>query len=262
MSTVLFYLAVGRLHKDQGGNFVEGKHVLIATAAHPSRESSEGDYKNHVEQIMDKGAAKLKPGKRIRLTADDNNYDLHVLAEEMRDTLVVYFAVTDTGFGKDHNIQRLLDDFKDQFRSKHSESDLDSAKKKGSVHKSSQGFLKELLSKYGSSKLKLVQNQVNEVKNIMKDNVDKALQNVEDLDQLEDKSDQFEHQAKQFQKSATDVKKMMRCRNLKMIALIALVIIIILMIIIIPLLTNGSSDSPAAAPPTAAPAIAPTTATG
>jgi hypothetical protein len=32
------------------------------------------------------------------------------------DTLLVYFAVTDTEFGKDFNVQQLLDDFKFHFR--------------------------------------------------------------------------------------------------------------------------------------------------
>jgi hypothetical protein len=87
MSTpcVLFYLGVGRLHKSEAGEFIEGQHSIVACAVHPSVAASEHEYRTHVGQIMDKGATKLKPDKRIRLTADDNNYDLHVLAEPLGD---------------------------------------------------------------------------------------------------------------------------------------------------------------------------------
>jgi hypothetical protein len=82
----LFYLGVGRLHKSEAGEFIEGQHSIVACAVHPSVAASEHEYRTHVEQIMDKGATKLKPDKRIRLTADDNNYDLHVLAEPLGNT--------------------------------------------------------------------------------------------------------------------------------------------------------------------------------
>jgi hypothetical protein len=72
------------------------------------------------------------------------------------DTLLVYFAVTDTEFGKDFNVQQLLDDFKFHFRDLFERGDIESAKSKGTCHKGSQDFLTNLLSKYGTSKLRVL----------------------------------------------------------------------------------------------------------
>lgn len=229
--SILFYLAVGRLVK-RNGEFVDGEHQIIASYVAPSSASSEKDYKTHVKQIMDKGASKLKPEKRIRLTADDNNYDLHVMADILNDSLLIYFAVTDTGFGKNQSVPKLLDEFKAGIKNANPDSELSSAKEKGSVHKTSQALLSQLFTKYGTDKLKNVQAKVDQVKDVMKDNVNKALANVDSLNELEGKADQFEGQAKQFEREATKTKNMMRCRNYKMNAIIAVIVIIVIIIII------------------------------
>lgn len=237
--SVLYYLAVGRLVKDTTGQFQEGKHVLVASGAPADCAASEKDYRTHVKQIMDKGASKLKPDKRIRLTADDNNYDLHVMGDTFGDTLLVYFAVTHTGFGKDHSVPTLLDDFKSGFlRANHSK-DIDKAKEKGAVNKASQKLLNELLTKHGTSKLMAVQNKVDQVKDIMKDNVAKALDNVESLDELDAKSENFENQAKKFEKSAGQVKRMMRCQNWKLTAIIVGIVILLIIIIVASACSSG-----------------------
>ena len=44
---------------------------------------------------MNKGASKLQPGKRIRLTSDDNAYDLHVVSDmldEDQSKPIVFFG--------------------------------------------------------------------------------------------------------------------------------------------------------------------------
>jgi len=239
--SILFYLAVGRLVKENG-EYAEGKHQVIASAAAPSSESQEKDYKNHVKQIMDKGAAKLKPEKRIRLTADDNNYDLHVMADTLGDSLLIYFAVTSTQFGKAQSVPKLLDDFKAGFMSANNYSDIEKAKEKG-LNKSSQDVFNNLFATFGTDKLKNVQDKVDVVKGVMKDNVTKALTNVEALDELDGKAEQFESQAKQFEKSATKTKNMMRWRNIKLTLLIAFIIIIIIIIIVVSTLPKSSSSS-------------------
>jgi len=232
--SILYYLAVGRLVKENG-DYVEGKHQIIAFAVASSHEAQEKDYKSHVQQIMNKGSMKLKPEKRIRLTADDNNYDLHVMADTLGagDSLLVYFAVTSTGFGKAQSVVKLLDDFKAGFLQANQLSDIEKAKEKGSVHKASQDLFTQLFNTYGTDKLKAVQDKVDAVKGVMKDNVTKALDNVDALDELEGKSEQFESQAKQFEKSANKTKNMMRCREIKITALIALIVIIIIIIIVV-----------------------------
>jgi len=224
----------------ENGEFQEGKHQIIASAPAPSQEAQEKDYKTHVMQILNKGATKLKPEKRIRLTADDNNYDLHVMADTLGESLLVYFAVASTGFGKSQSVVKLLDDFKAGFLSVNHLGDIEKAKEKGGVNKASQDLFTKLFATYGTDKLKHVQDKVDAVKDVMKVNVTKALDNVEALDQLEGKSEQFESQAKQFEKQATKTKTMMRCREIKLTLLIAFIIIIIIIIIIVATLPKSN----------------------
>lgn len=238
-NNVLFFLAVGRLVKENG-EYVEGQHQVIASAPAPGCEAQEKDYKVHVKQIMDKGATRLTPGKRIRLTADDGNYDLHVMPDTLEDdSLLVYFAVTSTGFGKAQSVPKLLDEFKAGFLSTNHMADIEKAKEKGSVNKNSQQLFAKLFATFGTDKLKNVQDKVDQVKEVMKDNVNKALTNVDALDELEGKSEQFESQAKQFEKNAGKAKNMMRCREIKMIAIIALIVIIIIIIIVVATLPKN-----------------------
>jgi len=221
----------------ENGEFAEGKHHIIASAA--STDGQEKDYKNHVEQIMNKGASKLKPEKRIRLTSDDNKYDLHVMADTLGDSLLVYFAVTSPEFGKAQSVVKLLDDFKAGFLSANHMSDIEKAKEKGGVHKASQELFSRLFATFGTDKLKQVQEKVEVVKGVMVDNVNQALANTQALEELEDKSEQFESQAKQFEKSATKTKSMMRCREYKITALIVFIIVIIIIIIVVSTLPKS-----------------------
>lgn len=228
------YLAVGRLVKDDG-EFKEGKHQIVCGLMNDSNDPSGKSFKNHVKQIMDKGANKLKPGKRIRLTSDEEDYELHVLSDCLdgdEDEVLVYFAVTDPAFGKAHSIPKLLDELKDGFLDTNDASDIRKAKAGGSVNKASQQLLRSLMTKYGSSKLTEVQVKVNEVKEVMQDNMKKALNNVETLEEMENKAENFQDQAKQFDKKSSKVKHMQKMKYYKVTGAIALFVILIITIIV------------------------------
>jgi len=228
------YIAVVRLVKE-GGEFQEGKHQILAYQTGPQDEPNLKLYKTHVEQIVNKGAAKLTPGKRIKLTSDNNDYDLHVSSTSLPgddDNVVVFFAVTETDFGKDHSIGKLFDEFKDGFYASCPASQVAKANS-GACQKQSQNLLNQLIQKYSRSKLKDVQGKVDQVKDIMKDNVNKALDNVERLEDMEIKSDQLEQQAKGFQQGAVQVKKRFQCEYYKATAILAALVIIVIIIIIV-----------------------------
>jgi len=227
------YLAVGRLIKENG-NFVEDQHQIISNALAQEYDPQDGSYKSHVKQIMNKGATKLKPGKRVRLTSDENDYELHVMAEQVDSSdehTIVLFAVTDTSFGKNYSIQSLLKDFKSGIFRVCDSSELIRATSKGAIQKKSEPIFKDIFARYGSSKLKEVQTKVDEVKNVMRDNVDMAIGNVEKLEEMESKSVMLDDQSRAFAKKSAGVKRMMRCRNYKMVAIVTTVIIIILVIL-------------------------------
>jgi hypothetical protein len=108
------------------------------------------------------------------------------------------------------------------------------------MNKSSQAFLQRLLTQFNSSKLNEAQMKVEVVKEQMKVNVEKALNNVEHLEELETKSEQFEEQAKQFSKNAYKVKQLFRCRYYKVTMLIVCIGLAILAYIIY-LIYNAST---------------------
>lgn len=167
--SILLYLAVGRLVKEQG-EFAEGKHEIIASATHPSVSAQERDFAGHAQKLMDNGASKLVVGKRIRLicladasAATSANYDLHVMPDTLGDSLMIYFAVTSTEFGKAQSIQKLLDEFKSGFLSINRQSDLEKARAKGPVHNASISLLNKLFQQFSTDKLKDVQGKVDQV---------------------------------------------------------------------------------------------------
>ncbi|XP_066567611.1 uncharacterized protein LOC136755110 [Amia ocellicauda] len=85
----------------------------------------------------------------------------------------------------------------------------------------------------GSQKLEDIQVQVNDVKGILKDNIDKVLDRGEKLDDLIDKTEDLQATADTFQKTATRVSRKMWWKNTKMIIIIVVIVVIILILIIL-----------------------------
>jgi len=60
MAALVKFLAVGRLVKNKDGTFSENQHQVIAQLAQDKNDSMYKSYKNHVKQIMNKGAQKTQ----------------------------------------------------------------------------------------------------------------------------------------------------------------------------------------------------------
>jgi vesicle-associated membrane protein 72 len=88
------------------------------------------------------------------------------------------------------------------------------------------------------SKLARVQNQVDDIKGIMRENIDKVLNRGEQLEVLVDKTDNLRNQASEFRQTGTQVRRKMWIQNMK-IKLIVLGIIIALILIIILSVCHG-----------------------
>lgn len=84
--------------------------------------------------------------------------------------------------------------------------------------------------------------KVDEVKVSMQDNIASLLKNTEQAENLAEKSDQLTEQANVFKKNTTVLKNQMRCKNLKMTIIIALLVVGILAIIILPLILRATDD--------------------
>ncbi|KAM9841186.1 vesicle-associated membrane protein 3 [Aulostomus maculatus] len=83
------------------------------------------------------------------------------------------------------------------------------------------------------AKLDQVQGQVNEVKVILKDNINKVLERGDRLDDLIGKTDDLQASADSFQRTSTRVARKYWWKNIKMMAIIGVVVTIILILIIL-----------------------------
>merc|ERR1712043_36881 len=84
--------------------------------------------------------------------------------------------------------------------------------------------------------------KVNEVKSQMSDNISSILKNTEKAETIQAKSEQLNEQAAVFKKRSTDLKKQMKCKNLKMTLLLAGLVIGILAVILVPLIMKAKKD--------------------
>uniref|UniRef100_A0A0F8BCY5 Vesicle-associated membrane protein 8 n=1 Tax=Larimichthys crocea TaxID=215358 RepID=A0A0F8BCY5_LARCR len=104
-------------------------------------------------------------------------------------------------------------------------------------------------------KVQALQNQVDGVKNIMTQNVDRILARGERLDELMDKSEDLQAGAQHFKQTSQKVARSYWWKNVKLIVVIVVIVLIIILIII--LLATGvipvSSPVPPLVPPTEKP---------
>ena len=83
------------------------------------------------------------------------------------------------------------------------------------------------------SGLEATRQQVNEVQNIMKDNVDKIMEREGKLSHLEERADQLQAGTEQFHRAAEKIKRQKFWENMKMKIVIGVVISVLIIIIII-----------------------------
>lgn len=241
---LLKFMALGRLAKGSSGGAIQaratdgseeekkslGKHQVLAYAS-AIKDDRTKIYKKHVKELMSKGASRLTGGKRVRLLSDEGDeadrYELNVLTEYIDgdpNYALVFFAVTAIDFGKHQSIAALFKDFKTGVYEQFDSSVLSTSQSSGPIHGSLRGYFEQLFNKYNKSLLTVVTHKVDAVKEVMKENVEKALNNVEQLEEMEIKAEKMEDQAKMFERRSGSVLWLMRCRYIKITLLLGLLV--------------------------------------
>ncbi|XP_060614695.1 vesicle-associated membrane protein 3 [Anolis sagrei] len=82
-------------------------------------------------------------------------------------------------------------------------------------------------------RLQQTQNQVDEVVDIMRVNVDKVLERDQKLTELDDRADALQAGASQFETNAAKLKRKYWWKNCKMWAILIAVVVVLLIIIIV-----------------------------
>lgn len=92
-------------------------------------------------------------------------------------------------------------------------------------------------------KLVAVNEKIDVVKSVMKDNINDLLQNTEKLEEIEKKSEMLNTQAAEFSKGSKELTTKMWWKKWKMRLLIGGLIISVLILIIVPTAVANSSSS-------------------
>lgn len=112
-----------------------------------------------------------------------------------------------------------------------------------SLTKKSKTLLMEFCKKYDDSskvdKASSLNAKVDEVKVQMQDNIAAMLKNTEQAESLAERSNQLNEQANVFQKKSKDLRKQMRCKNIKMTIILVSLVVGVLVIILVPLIIRA-----------------------
>lgn len=85
--------------------------------------------------------------------------------------------------------------------------------------------------------------KVDAVKSHMQDNIASMLSNMEKTETISSQADQLNEQATVFKKKGSDLRKQMKCKNLKMTIILVALVIGILLIIIVPLIMKSGNSN-------------------
>ncbi len=116
---------------------------------------------------------------------------------------------------------------------------------KGALNKGGKQLLKNVVESYQNSsndKLGEVQNNLNEIKIEMNQNMKKVMNNVEDVQDLKMKSDKIKDNSKEFNKKASDLKKLTCWNNYKWGIILTVLLVIIILVIVVGFALKKDSD--------------------
>lgn len=139
---------------------------------------------------------------------------------------VSYFGLVNNNYPDRLSFQ-MLKELEQKYSNFNNNQDLDLFKKEGN----------KLILKYNSpekfDKLSRAQNDVNNIKGDMQKNVDKLIDNQEDLDDLENQTQKMKNNADVFNKESKSLERVMFWKNIKFWVFIVIAVIILIIIIVL-----------------------------
>lgn len=112
-----------------------------------------------------------------------------------------------------------------------------------SMSRKSKAMLSKYCKKYANpqnvDKASALVQKVDSVKSQMQDNIASMLSNMEKTETISSQADQLNEQASVFKKKGNELRKQMKCKNLKMTLILVGLVIGILLIILVPLISKA-----------------------
>jgi len=116
---------------------------------------------------------------------------------------------------------------------------------KSSLSKKAKPLLSSLCQQYDDAtkvdKATTLLGKVEEVKSSMQDNIAALLANTEKTESIAQQSEQLNEQAAVFKKRSQDLKKQMRCKNLKVTIILVVIVVGVLLAIFLPLILRSKA---------------------
>ncbi len=195
------------------------------TYAHPNLRSIKGDNKRIFDKLC--LSNEIKIGERLKI--NDNSslvYNFTILPP------TIYFFVC------------TLPEYKDQFSFKlineiYEEKVYAMKSSKGDLNAEGRQKLKIIIDKYQDSNINNISeiiNTVDSIKVIVKDSIQKIINNTQSLDELEKKSQNLKEDAKDFHGNAKKLEKETWWENFKIKILLLLILLIIICLIVYKLI--------------------------
>jgi len=230
----LKYLAIGRLARDTQGSFVASGHEIIGSFLHSVEDAAGSAYGQQVVDIMKKGARKLIPDKRIRLTSEQNEYDLHVVADAFAGdqlNIVVFFAISDNEFGKHHSVSSLLNDMKEELYKEVEAGDLLKPATE-QIKQKVDNLLNDVASRYLTNQQD-IKKSIQDAKDELQRQIDQVAEHVETTDQNKDGLPKVTH-------TTTEINLLnVRRRNRKVLAIFLIFVFAIIVYIVVAATDKG-----------------------
>jgi vesicle-associated membrane protein 7 len=185
------------------------------------------------QMILDKIATSDEGQFRAaKLTYVYDNYLFHYM---INDDGLVFLCMADDSFGRRIPFA-FLEDIRSEFLRSFDQLTIMNATKYGMDEFSS--VLADKMDYYnddtaeGSDRIRHVQSEVDQVRDIMVQNIEKVMERGERIDILVDKTDNLNQAAFQFKKRSTELKRQMWWKNTKITIILALVVVNILYLLI------------------------------
>jgi len=216
---------------------MEEDRPLITFLCADPKDAELKNYKKRVTMVLKKKAEMVQDGKRIKASSPkaEEPYELYIMGFGIpghANNMLVFFAIVDKNFGVAHSIGKLYEDFKTQIFAAFDAKVLAKAKQTGDVHKKSQAILQGLCTKYGSNSISAASMKVEEVKNVMTQNIQIALDNGASLNDLEGKAADLNASSDAYKSKAKTVRRNACLDMVKAKAIFFLIAVIVLAIIV------------------------------
>ena len=159
--------------------------------------------------------------ERNIITSKDNNKYIFILYEPN----IVFITFVDGSYP-----ERVVFQMFDEIREENVLSMINDSTKE--LNPNGRQKLKEIIEKYQDKdkvdKIAAIQEEVNEVKVEVKKNIDKMVDNVEDVEKLQEKSNELKAASKEYKENADEIRKITWWQNVKMwIILISIILVIV-----------------------------------